>query len=66
MPRSLSYDLALTDPPTRPQARLREAVTEQMLQPADVGTTVAVTGKVAGPAESVGGRAFWTKTLSPA
>lgn len=32
----------------------------------DDGTTVAVTGKVAGDAEMVASREFWTKTLTPA
>jgi hypothetical protein len=32
----------------------------------DSGSTVAVTGKVAGEAEMVATREFWTKTLTPA
>ena len=32
----------------------------------DGGTTVAVTGKVAGDAEMVATREFWTRTLTPA
>jgi hypothetical protein len=31
---------------------------------ADLGTTVAVTGKVAGKAEQVASREFWTRTLT--
>jgi hypothetical protein len=108
MPRSFSYDLPLTESPTNAQARLREVVTEQVRQSADMrpahdgpdsmafrpqwswpllvavgrrvrgeninlefratdlGTNVAVTGKVAGDAEMVASREFWTKTLTPA
>jgi hypothetical protein len=32
----------------------------------DLGTSVEVTGKVAGHAEQVAGREFWTRTLTPA
>jgi hypothetical protein len=108
MPRTFSYDLSLTEPPTEALARLREAVTEQVLEsadmrpghdapdsmafrpqwgwpllvavtrrvrgeninlefrPTDLGTNVAVTGKVAGQAEQVASREFWTRALTPA
>lgn len=108
MPRTFSYDLPLTESPTQAHARLREVVTERILQSADMrpehevgdsmafrpqwgwpllvaatrrlrgeninlefratdlGTSVAVTGKVSGHAEMVASNEFWTKTLTPA
>jgi hypothetical protein len=108
MPRTFSYDLSLTETPPKAQARLRELVTQQILQTAemspahdptdsmafrphwawpllvaatrrirgeninlafratDLGTSVAVTGKVSGRAEQVANREFWTNTLTPA
>jgi hypothetical protein len=108
MPRTFSYDLSLTESPAKAQARLRQVVTEQVLQSADMrpareapdsmafkpqwgwplavaatrrvrgeninlafratdlGTSVAVTGKVAGHAEQVASREFWARTLTPA
>lgn len=108
MPSTFSYDLSLADPPTKAQARLREAITQEVRRSAamgpageetdsltfrpqwgwplvaavtrrvrgekinlrfnatDLGTTVAVTGKVAGPAEKVANREFWTRTLTEA
>jgi hypothetical protein len=35
-------------------------------RPSDLGTNVAVTGKVAGNAETVASREFWARTLIPA
>ena len=108
MPRTFSYDLSLTESPTRAHARLREVVTEQVRQSAGMrpageapdstafrprwgwppiaavtrrvrgekinlvfsathlGTSIVVTGKVAGHAEQVASREFWTRTLTPA
>lgn len=108
MARTFSYDLSLTESPTKAHARLREVVAQQVLQSADMrpaheapdsmafrpqrgwpllaavtrrirgeninlafratdlGTSVAVTGKVAGHAETVASREFWTQMLTPA
>lgn len=108
MPRSFSYDVSLTESPTKALARLRGVVTEQVLESADMrpahdgpeamafrpqwgwpvlatvarrirgeninlefratdlGTNVAVSGKVAGAAERVASREFWSRTLTPA
>ena len=105
MSRSFSFDVSLSESPADAQARLREVVTKQVLESADMspahevpdsmmfrphlgwpvllalshrvrgekinlefratdlGTSVAVSGKVAGRAERVANREFWTMTL---
>jgi hypothetical protein len=46
--------------------RLRGENINLKFRASDGGTTVAVTGKVAGAGETVASREFWTKTLTPA